>query len=87
MAHGVASTRRPTPTWMSSLKQGWIFRYLSKMRNALVLPKSSNKGLTLVHFSAQPEPFLTQNTPFNPNNIPQHHLRSPIQPLNAPLIP
>jgi len=22
-----------------------------------------NQGLTLVHFSAQPEPFLTQNTP------------------------
>jgi len=24
---------------------------------------STGQGLTLVHFSAQPEPFLTQNTP------------------------
>jgi len=26
------------------------------------LLKSQEQGLTLVHFSAQPEPFLTQNT-------------------------
>ena len=25
--------------------------------------KDAGQGLTLVHFSAQPEPFLTQNTP------------------------
>jgi hypothetical protein len=28
------------------------------------------QGLTLVHFSAQPEPFLTQKTPYNTPNIP-----------------
>jgi ATP-binding cassette subfamily E protein 1 len=26
-------------------------------------PTNYRQGLTLVHFSAQPEPFLTQNTP------------------------
>jgi hypothetical protein len=25
--------------------------------------RAASQGLTLVHFSAQPEPFLTQNTP------------------------
>ena len=35
-------------------------------RGVWVNPRSVNaarQGLTLVHFSAQPEPFLTQNTP------------------------
>ena len=27
------------------------------------LSPAGGQGLTLVHFSAQPEPFLTQNTP------------------------
>ena len=37
-----------------------------------------NQALTLVHFSAQPEPFLTQrhtlntpNTPYQPTNTPE----------------
>jgi len=30
--------------------------------NGRTLP-AEGRGLTLVHFSAQPEPFLTQNTP------------------------
>jgi peptidase E len=28
------------------------------------------QGLTLVHFSGQPEPFLTQSTPYTPPNTP-----------------
>jgi len=36
--------------------------------------RASRQGLTLVHFSAQPEPFLTQNTPYTP----------PIHPLYTP---
>jgi len=28
-----------------------------------ILSSASNEGLALVHFAAQPEPFLTQNTP------------------------
>jgi hypothetical protein len=28
------------------------------------------QGLTLLHFSPQPEPFLTQNTPCTPTNTP-----------------
>jgi len=35
------------------------------------------QGLTLVHFSAQLEPFLTQNTPFTPPNPPSHPLHTP----------
>jgi hypothetical protein len=31
-----------------------------------------SSGLTLVHFSAQPEPSLTPNTPQPPNNTPSH---------------
>ena len=41
---------------------------------------SSHQGLTLVHFSAQPEPFLTQNTPYTPS----YPLTSPKHPLNSP---
>jgi len=38
------------------------------------------QGLTLVHFSARPEPFLTQNTPLAPPNI--RNIRNP--PPNNP---
>ena len=31
---------------------------------------ASIQGLTLVHFSAQLEPLLTENTPYTPPNIP-----------------
>jgi len=37
----------------------------------------SSQGLTLVHFSAQPEPFLTEDIPQNPANIPLHPLKNP----------
>ena len=42
-----------------------------------VLMPTSNQGLTLVHVSAQPEPFLTQNTPQTPSNSQNHHLETP----------
>jgi hypothetical protein len=35
-------------------------------------------GLTLVHFSAQPEPFLTQNTPQHPQNTPTQPKMNPL---------
>jgi len=54
----------------------------------------SMQELTLVHFSAQPEPYMTRNTPFkpqNPPNTPRHLLNTrkitPKQTLNAPPIP
>jgi hypothetical protein len=31
---------------------------------------ASRQGLTLVHFAAQPKPFLTQNTPRTPPDTP-----------------
>ena len=39
--------------------------YEGKSSAYISLPNSDARwqGLTLVHFSAQPEPFLTQNTP------------------------
>jgi len=39
------------------------------------------QGLTLVHFSAQPEPFLTQHTPCTPS---KNSLTPPEHPLNNP---
>ena len=40
---------------------------------------TERQGLTLVHFSAQPEPFLTKNTPYSyaPHNTPRHLLNTP----------
>jgi hypothetical protein len=35
------------------------------------------QGLTLVHYSAQPEPFFTQNTPKTPPANPCHPLNTP----------
>ena len=53
--------------------------------------QGARQGLTLVHFSAQPEPFPTQNTLFRPPNTFCHLLttrkRTPKQSLNAPRIP
>jgi len=55
---------------------------------------TSRQGLTLVHFQAQPEPYLTRNTPFKPPtppSTPRHLLNTrkitPQQILNAPPIP
>ena len=42
------------------------------------------QGLTLVHFSAQLEPILTQKHTLN---TPSYCLRPPTQPLSAPPIP
>jgi len=51
------------------------------------LPSAVKQGLTLFHFSAEPEPFLTRNTPCTPNNTAQHPIDNPKQPLYAPPIP
>jgi len=37
---------------------------------ASYLSKDSWWGLTIIHFQAQPEPFLTQNTPYTPPSAP-----------------
>ena len=42
------------------------------------------QGLTLVHFSAQPEPFLTQNTLRTTPDTPSYPLTHPKHPLNNP---
>ena len=40
---------------------------------------SANRGLvTLVHFSAQLEPFLTRNAPSTPHNQPYYFLNTPV---------
>ena len=44
----------------------------------------AGQGLTLVHISAQPEPFLSQNTPLRPPDTSQ---RPPKYSLKAPPIP
>jgi len=55
------------------------------------MPRVTNQGLTLVHFSAQPEPYLTRNATCTPPNTPRHLLNTrkttPKQSLNAPPIP
>jgi len=38
---------------------------------------SDRQGLTLVHFSAQPETFLTQNTSYILPSTPEHTLSTP----------
>ena len=42
------------------------------------------QGLTLVHFSAQPEVFLTQNTPYTPPNTHNHPLNTSQTPHEQP---
>jgi hypothetical protein len=39
--------------------------------------EDDGQGLTLSHFAAQPEPFLTQNTPSTPPNTSSHLLQTP----------
>ena len=50
-------------------------------------PAGWRQGLTHVHFLAQPEPFLTRNTPQTHPTTPEHSLKHPKQPLNAPPVP
>ena len=42
--------------------------------------RAHGQGLTLVHFSAQPEPLLTQNTPCTPPGTPSHSMTPPKHP-------
>jgi len=57
----------------------------------MVTPLGTGQGLTLVHFSAQPEPYLTRNATLYTPNTPRHLLNTrkitPEQSLNAPPIP
>ena len=46
-----------------------------------------DQGLTLVSFSAQPEPFLTQSTPKRPPLIPPNPPLIPLTPSKQPLNP
>jgi len=39
--------------------------------------RGRRQGLTLVHFSAQPETFLTQNTPYTPPHTTSHPFNTP----------
>ena len=48
-----------------------------RVRPASASRTARSQGLTLVHFSAQPEPFLTQNTPLIPTQTAHHLLNSP----------
>ena len=46
-----------------------LFETLDRMRAGklkVLFVSPERQGLTLVHFSAQPEPFLKQNTPWTP---------------------
>ena len=43
-------------------------------------PTAEDQGLTLVHFSAQPDPFLTRNKPCTPPHTPSHPLIPPHTP-------
>jgi len=54
-----------------------IFRTFRLWRMFRMLKDGAGRGLTLVHFSAQPQPFLTQNTPCTPLNTPYHPLPPP----------
>ena len=58
-----------------------------RVRTGRSRPCTPRQGLTLVHFSAQLEPFLTQNTPYHPLIPPDAASSSPKQPLTAPPIP
>ena len=41
---------------------------------------TNNQGPPLVHFSTQPEPFLTQNTPYRPPDAPSYPQIPPYTP-------
>ena len=49
------------PASSSSLSSSSCFSAASAAKRSRASTRS--QGLTLVHFSAQPEPFVTQNTP------------------------
>ena len=46
-------------------------------RRGLLRRGAGNQGLSLAHFSAQFEPFLTQTTPHTTPHAPQHPLKTP----------
>jgi hypothetical protein len=50
-------------------------------------PRTDHQGLTLVHFSAQLEPCMTQDNTLHNLNTPQHPLERATQPLRASPIP
>jgi len=51
-----------------------------------IFQKRGGQGLTLVHFSAQPEPFVQQSILGHPLHLPLHTLLPPNNPSIAPPI-
>ena len=54
-----------------------MIHFTSSSENPLASFGASRQGLTLVHFSAQLEPFLTQQHTLNTPNAPYHPLNTP----------
>jgi hypothetical protein len=53
------------------VRKGVPFRETHHISGAAVkLAEDRGQGLTLVHYSAQPEPFLSKNSPCTPPNTP-----------------
>ena len=77
MAHAKATLPRSTLNVASSLSA-------SVSRSSSSPSSASSQGLTLVHFSAQLEPCLSQESTLHTLNIP---LTRATQPLRAPRIP
>ena len=52
-----------TPRVSDAAAEKVLHAMCSGLASPLSSPGTNGQGLTLVHFSAQPEPFLTQNAP------------------------
>ena len=80
-------TGTPTP-WGHTRASTMRCRYSrSRRRSCRCCPTPRGQGLTLLHFSAQPEPFLTlkispkrPNNPFNSSQIPPNTPKTPLVP-------
>jgi len=84
MVNSISSHDVACKTWqalpLSALYSSWSW-HRSKNVPAMA---AVHHGLTLVHFSAQPKPCLTQKHTIH---TPKHPLTPPKQPLNSPPIP
>jgi len=55
----------PLGDWTTQTEDSWaLFDALGAQAVKQRAGEGDRQGLTLIHFSAEPEPFLTQNTPY-----------------------
>jgi hypothetical protein len=74
VSHGLISVEH---LFSMTLLRGGVHHHSGDERQRHLLVAAARQGLTLVHFSAQPEPYLSQKHPYNGHPVPLYRAPDP----------